>query len=64
MTDWYLPSEDELTVLYTTLLSTTNVSDYWSSTQVTDKDAVRRNGSQKYAYWKVAEIYARFIRAF
>ena len=64
MTDWYLPSEDELTVLYTTLLSTTTVSDYWSSTQVTDKDAVRRNGSQKYAYWKVAEIYARFIRAF
>ena len=64
MTDWYLPSEDELTVLYTTLLSTTNVSDYWSSTQVTDKDAVRRIASQEYAYWKVAEIYARFIRAF
>ena len=68
LTDWFLPSKDELTQLYTTrsFVGNMTTSTYWSSSQYNGTDAWSRNfynGQQGY-YVKGYAGGVRAIRAF
>ena len=70
-TDWYLPSKDELKMMYTNLHENKfggfiTSSYYWSSTEVNDLYAVVQNfnnGAQGYNF-RFEIIYVRAVRAF
>lgn len=68
--DWYLPSKNELDLMYTNLkvtsLGSFSESYYWSSTESSDDNAYEQlfiNGNQ-YSYRKGYIAYVRAIRAF
>ncbi|MFY7987539.1 MAG: DUF1566 domain-containing protein [Flavobacterium sp.] len=68
-TDWYLPSRDELTKLYTnrTLIGGFNNVSYWSSSQVGTTTAWSinfSNGSSSSTSTKSTLMYVRAIRKF
>ncbi len=69
-TDWYLPSKDELDMMYVNLhlqsLGDFNISNYWSSTEVNDATGWIQNfntGVQG-GYPKIINLGVRAIRAF
>ncbi len=71
--DWFLPSKDELKLLYTILCSLTTplgnfiTSVYWSSSEYSSYGAWSQSfndGSQSYNYGRSNRYYVRPIRAF
>ena len=73
-TDWYLPSKDELNLMYNNLkvkgvtnFSSTNSSYYWSSSEIDNKNVWAQkfdDGIQSNSTWKNNNANVRAIRSF
>jgi hypothetical protein len=65
LTDWFLPSHDELNALCTnSSIVGLNSSSYWSSSEVTNNHAYGLSATFSFIQAKIISNYARPIRAF